>query len=56
MHGFYGEKITSMLVNNSIHLTEYQIHGNHIIPFAYILVSRLIPYIYIIRLFYLILS
>ncbi|CAH1725990.1 unnamed protein product [Aphis gossypii] len=39
IHGFFGERTTSILVNNSIHLTEYQIHGVHIIPFAYILMN-----------------
>ncbi|XP_026822789.1 fatty acid synthase-like, partial [Rhopalosiphum maidis] len=39
IHGFFGERTTTILVNDSIHLTEYQVHNLHIIPFAYIMIN-----------------
>eukprot|EP00102_Acyrthosiphon_pisum_P016442 XP_008187406.1 PREDICTED: fatty acid synthase-like [Acyrthosiphon pisum] len=39
IHGFFGERTTSIIINDSIHLIKYQIHGVHIIPFAYMLIN-----------------
>jgi len=35
-----GENISLLLLHDNIHLTKYQIHGQHIIPFSFILVRK----------------
>lgn len=34
-----GEKITTLVLNDNIHLTEYEVHGHNLIPLSFILVS-----------------
>lgn len=39
MNANSSEKITSLVLNDNIHLCEYQVYGHHVIPFSFILVS-----------------
>jgi len=36
-----GENISLLLLHDNIHLTKHQIHGQHIIPFSFILVRKI---------------